>query len=47
MGTNDKTSQLAKPNRHEDSGREQKKTYEHDQITDNRLVYEVLENVDE
>lgn len=43
MATKDKTGQLAKPARHEDNFPQQKKSYEHPDITDNRLVWEVLE----
>ena len=43
MATSDGTGQLAKPIRHENTHPQQKKTYEHEDITDNRLVWEVLE----
>lgn len=47
MATSDGTGQLAKPTRHEDTRPQQKNTYEHREITDNRLVWEVLEEANE
>ena len=43
MVTSDKAQQPAKPTRHEKNHPDQKKLYEHEEITDNRLVWEVLE----
>lgn len=43
MSTSDKTQQPAKPVKHEDTSYYTKASFEHKDITDNRLVWEVLE----
>lgn len=44
MGTKDEIVQKAKPVAHEETGHRSKPKYEHPDITDNRMVWEVLEN---
>lgn len=46
MSTFDKTQNRAKPVPHNSTHPNTKGSYEHEQITDNRLVYEVLAETD-
>jgi hypothetical protein len=47
MATDDHIKQPAKPQRHETTQPKQQAQYEHKDITDNRLVWEVLAGEDE
>lgn len=46
MSTSDKTQNRAKPVPHDSTHPRSKSQYEHEEITDNRLVWEVLEEND-
>ncbi len=44
MGAFDKTKNMAKPVKHDETDSRAKAEYEHPDITDNRMVWEVLED---
>lgn len=47
MGSFDSNKSLAKPPKHKDTDGRAKSDYEHEQIIDNRLTWEVLEEGEE